>query len=201
MSAVAESSVLVLNSFWEPVNVTTVRRAFSLLYQGIARAIDNQYQMFDFASWSALSAEVNGDAIRTIYRAFRVPRVILLTAYDRMPRNHVRFSRHNIFARDRDTCQYCGAKLPRSEFNIDHVIPRSLGGTSTWENVVTSCMRCNIRKGGRTPSEAGMRLIRKPATPRWTPLWRAADLGLRYEQWKPFLSLVDASYWNVELLE
>ena len=84
----------------------------------------------------------------------RVPRVLLLIAYERVPKRHVRFSRFNIYARDNNTCQYCARRLPRTELNLDHVIPRSRGGLSTWENVVCSCHSCNRRKGGQTPEEA-----------------------------------------------
>jgi 5-methylcytosine-specific restriction endonuclease McrA len=113
----------------------------------------------------------------------------------------VRFSRFNIYARDDSTCQYCGRKHRRSELNLDHVIPRSRGGSTTWENVVCSCISCNLRKGGRTPEEAGMRLLRHPTRPRWTPMFRSATRRAFYREWRPFLSLADAAYWNAELLE
>ena len=100
----------------------------------------------------------NEDSIGLVDQAIRVPRVILLLAYDRVPRRYVRFSRFNIYSRDQNRCQYCGRQFPRAELNLDHVVPRSKGGTSTWENVVCSCHRCNRLKGGRTPTEAGMRL-------------------------------------------
>ena len=139
-----------------------VRRALSLLYQDIARAVDDEYRTFDFASWADLRRRRGLDRPgRT--RAIRVPRVILLQSYDRVPRRYVRFSRFNIYARDQNRCQYCGRQFPRSELNLDHVVPRSQGGTSVWENVVCSCHRCNRVKGGRTPAEAGMRLIRAAA--------------------------------------
>jgi 5-methylcytosine-specific restriction endonuclease McrA len=131
----------------------------------------------------------------------RVPRVILLMAFDRVPKRHVRFSRFNIFARDRNTCQYCGRIFPRSELNLDHVVPRAHGGTSIWENVVCSCLPCNRRKGGRSPEEAGMGLLRKPFRPQWTPFMLETFSMRRYHEWLPFLSTVDAAYWNAELLE
>lgn len=199
---VLDSSVLVLNRVYQPINVTTVRRAFSLLYQGTARAIDKEFQTFDFDSWATLSAEVHDhDVVHTVARVIRVPRVIMLQVYDRLPRVHVRFSRQNIYLRDRSTCQYCSQRLPRSELNLDHVIPRSRGGRTTWENVVCSCIECNLKKGGRTPVEANMRLLRRPARPRWSPFERGNDGGAAYEDWRPFLSLPDASYWNTELTE
>jgi 5-methylcytosine-specific restriction endonuclease McrA len=192
------SSVLVLNRNYQPVHVTTVKRAFSLLYQGVAKALDEQYRLYEFADWAALSA-ANHESIPTLRRHIRVPRVVVLTAYEHLPRGRVRFSRLNIYARDGDTCQYCARKLPRTELNLDHVNPRSQGGKTSWENVVCSCIPCNLRKGGRTPEQAGMRLLRKPVRPRWTPFFRGASRRVTYREWLPFLSLTDASYWNVEL--
>src|SRR4051812_16323788 len=119
------SAVLVLNRNYQPVHVTSVRRAFTLLYSGLARAIDSQYRLYDFDSWSALSA-ANHEAISTISRSIRVPRVVVLSAFEHLPKGRVRFSRINIYARDADTCQYCGQQLKRSQLNLDHVVPRTL---------------------------------------------------------------------------
>ncbi len=141
------SKVLVLNRSYLPVHVTSVKRAFALLYQGVAKAVDEQYHTFDFESWADLSIEVQHERLGLVNGFIRVPRVLLLTAYERVPKRHVRFSRFNIFARDGNTCQSCHKKLPRTELNLDHVIPRSRGGMSTWENIVCSCHHCNRRKG------------------------------------------------------
>lgn len=198
---VLNSKVLVLNRSFLPIHITSVRRAFCLLYQGLARAVDQEYRTFDFESWAQLSATVHDERIGLVDRVIRVPRVILLLAFDRVPKRRVRFSRFNIYSRDRNTCQYCGKVFPRSELNLDHVVPRSRGGKSTWENVVCSCHECNRRKGGRTPEEAGMRLLRPPRRPEWTPFMLETFSLRRYREWAPFLSVVDASYWNVELEE
>jgi 5-methylcytosine-specific restriction endonuclease McrA len=195
------SAVLVLNRSYLPIHVTSARRAFALIYQGIARAVDEQYQTFDFESWRELGAARDGEAIGTPGGRLRIPRVIVLLAYDRVPRRHVRFSRINIFARDAFTCQYCGQRPARSDLNLDHVVPRALGGRSTWENVVCSCVECNRRKGGRTPEQAGLRLRRLPTRPRWTPLMNLMLSSVRHREWRPFLNVVDASYWNSELLQ
>ncbi|WP_225413498.1 HNH endonuclease [Stigmatella hybrida] len=194
-----ESAVLVLNRNYQPVHVTSVKRAFSLLYQGVAKAIDDQYKLYEFEDWAALST--TGECIVTVNRAIRVPRVLVLSAYEYLPKGRVRFSRLNIYARDHDTCQYCGRTLPRSELNLDHVNPRCEGGKTTWENVVCSCVPCNLKKGGRTPERAGMKLLRRPFRPRWTPLFRGAIRRITYREWLPFLRVEDASYWNVELLD
>ena len=195
------ASVLVLNRSYLPIHVTSARRAFSLLYQGIAKAVNEQYETFDFDSWAELSVRTEDEGIGVVGGWIRVPRVILLQAFDKVPKRHVRFSRINIYARDRNMCQYCGKRYLRSELNLDHVIPRTLGGRSTWTNVACSCIGCNRRKGGRTPSQAGMRLIRKPSRPRWSPVLSVVNGREGYPEWRPFLSIVDASYWNAELVE
>lgn len=195
------TSVLVLNRSFFPIHVTTVKRAFCMLVSGIARVVDEEYRTFDFHNWTELSEAVHGDTIGLVDRIIRVPRVIILTAYDRIPRRTVKFSRLNVLLRDNHTCQYCSQKLPRSKLNLDHVVPRSRGGTTTWENIVTSCHECNRRKGGRMPAEAGIKLIRKPFRPKAIPFVSIARNGIRFEEWKPFLNVVDYSYWNVELEE
>ena len=103
--------------------------------------------------------------IRTVNRAIRIPRVIVLQLYDRIPKTKVRFSRHNIYMRDGNTCQYCGLELPRTELNLDHVVPRAQGGRTTWENVVCCCVDCNLSKGARTPEQAGLKLLKAPGAP------------------------------------
>jgi 5-methylcytosine-specific restriction endonuclease McrA len=197
---VTNAAVLVLNRHYQPIHVTNVRRAFSLLYLGVARVVDPEFKTFDFASWAELSAGVHdGDVIRTVNRAIRIPRVIVLQLYDRIPKTKVRFSRHNIYMRDANTCQYCGEELPRADLNLDHVVPRAQGGRTTWENVVCCCIDCNLSKGARTPDQAGLKLLKTPVRPRWTPTFRTNGGRVRYREWLPFLGLADASYWNVEL--
>jgi 5-methylcytosine-specific restriction endonuclease McrA len=181
------SSVLVLNRSFLPIHVTSVRRAFSLIYCGGADAVDTSYQTFDFEAWLLRPAPPGADRIGTVLGGVPIPRVILLRYYDRVPKRQIRFSRLNIFSRDGFTCQYCGRNPQRSELNLDHVIPRSQGGRTTWENVVCCCVPCNRRKGGRTPAQAGFRLPRKPVRPRWTPLLSVAPSKVRYGEWRPFL--------------
>ena len=194
-----DSNVLVLNRNYQPVNVTTARRAFSLMYTGAAKAIDTEYKTFDFESWSALSAEMGDDVVQTVSRAIKIPRVIILQVFDRFPTSRVRFSRQNVYLRDNLSCQYCGRKQPRCGLNLDHVVPRAQGGRTSWENVVCCCIPCNIKKGGRTPEQAGMRLKKRPVRPKWSPFTRPLNGRRPHEAWRPFLNLADASYWNTEL--
>lgn len=196
---IANASVLVLNRSYQPIHITSAKRAFSLMVLGVARAVDQQFRVFDFDSWAQLSAELGDDVVRTVDRQIRVPRVIILQLYDRLPKTKVRFSRHNIYMRDGNTCQYCGRCLPRTDLNLDHVVPRAQGGRTTWENVVCCCIDCNLAKGARTPEQAGMRLLKLPVRPRWTPSFRTAGDKVRYREWLPFLDLPNASYWNAEL--
>lgn len=188
---VLAGKVLVLNRSYLPVHLTTVRRACVLMHQGVARAVDAGCETFDFEDWCARSPGAGDESLGLVGRAIAVPRVVLLVAYDRLPRRHVRFTRHNVYARDRHTCQYCGRRLPRQELNLDHVVPRSQGGPSTWENVVCSCHPCNRRKGGRTPEQCGLRLLRRPVRPTWAPFLAHGALAGHHPQWRPFLPVVD----------
>ena len=122
--------------------------------------------------------------------------LILLLAFDRLPKKEVKFTRHNIFERDKNTCQFCGRTCDRKDLNLDHVIPRDRGGPTTWENIVCSCIPCNTRKANRTPSEAGLHLIRKPKRPKWRPFVQVSFTATGDDSWKHFL---DLAYWNVEL--
>ncbi len=198
-------SVLVLNRLYMAIHVINVRRAFGLLCKDLAEVIhieDGQYANYDFESWREISElratfkEPHDDWIRSVNFEIQVPRVIRLLSYDRLPRQTVRFNRRNLFARDSNRCQYCGKKFPTSELSIDHVVPRSRGGDTTWENVVCSCVRCNVRKGGRTPEEAQMRLVKAPVKPKRSPLVMLKLGNPKYEGWKMFL---DTAYWTVDL--
>jgi 5-methylcytosine-specific restriction endonuclease McrA len=199
------SSVLVLNRFYMAIHVINVRRAFSLLCRELAEVIHlegDQYANYNFDSWRTISElkadfkEPHEDWIRTVNFEIQVPRVIRLLSFDRVPRQTVRFNRRNIFARDGSKCQYCGKSFPTSELSLDHVVPRSQGGDTSWENIVCACVTCNVRKGGRTPDEAHMRLIKHPVKPRRSPLLTIKLGNPRYQSWKQFL---DSAYWSVDL--
>jgi 5-methylcytosine-specific restriction endonuclease McrA len=200
-----DASVLVLNKCYMAVHIIPVRRAFCLLFKELAEVItldDGRYLSHDFDSWRAVSEararfkDPDDDFIRTIHFEIQVPRVIRLLTYDRLPRTRVKFNRRNIFARDGNRCQYCGKRFPTGELSLDHVMPRSRGGGTDWENIVCACVRCNVRKGGRTPSEAGMRLTKPPIKPRTSPTLGLKLANRKYQSWKTFL---DDAYWTVEL--
>jgi 5-methylcytosine-specific restriction endonuclease McrA len=200
MEAVLTSPVLVLNRLWQAVNICSAERAFALLYQGHAQVVDASaggFQTHNFQQWREVSETYDGqDVVNTVTWKIRVPKVILLLMFDRLPKKEVKFTRHNIFERDHNTCQYCGEHFDRRELNLDHVMPRDRGGQTTWENIVCSCIPCNSRKANRTPQEAGLKLVRKPKRPKWRPFLEFQFSKTRDDSWKHFL---DLAYWNVEL--
>lgn len=200
-----DASVLVLNTSYRAVHVIPARRAFCLLFKDLAEVVtldEGRYNSFNFQTWREVSearARFKGpddEFIRTVHFEMAVPRVVRLLSYDKFPRHKVKFNRRNIFARDGNHCQYCGKRFPTSELSLDHVLPRSRGGRANWLNLVCSCLKCNVRKGGRTPWEAGMKLIREPEQPKTSPVLALKLSNRRYKCWKSFL---DHAYWSVEL--
>ena len=198
-------SVLVLNRTFVAVHVTNVRRAITLLFRDLAEVVhveEGQYGAYSFESWRELSAmqatlrDPDHDWIRGVGFDLRAPRVIRLLSCDRGPRQGLRFNRRNVFARVGNQCQYCGQHFPMSELSLDHVVPRSQGGVTSWENIVCACVACNVRKGGRTPTEARMHLIRHPVKPKRSPLLSLKLGNPKYASWKSF---VDRAYWTVDL--
>ncbi|QDU70181.1 HNH endonuclease [Mucisphaera calidilacus] len=189
------------------VRVVDARRAFSMLVRNMAEVIrvdDGSYTAHDFDSWADLSEyrdAINDGVeayewIRTVRMQLAVPKVIRLLGYDRLPNQDVKLNRRNIFARDRNICQYCGSHFPTSELSLDHIVPRTQGGGSSWTNLVCCCVACNSRKGGRTPVQASMKLIRKPVKPARNPVISIRLGHDKYASWRAFL---DHAYWSVEL--
>lgn len=195
-----ERNVLVLNRLWQAVNVCSARRAFMLLCSGQAQVVHEENSHFlthDFESWRDFSnREPSEEMVSTVSLKIRIPRVIVLLLFDRMPRKEVKFTRHNIYERDKNTCQYCGKIFDRKDLNLDHVIPRDRGGQTHWENIVCSCIRCNTKKANRLAHEVGMRLIRKPERPKWQPFLHLTFDTKPHESWRHF---IDLAYWHVEL--
>jgi 5-methylcytosine-specific restriction endonuclease McrA len=192
MKEVLDQPVLVLNRSWQAVHACTVRRSLHLLFTAHAQVVEvdgeNLFHTHDLSSWIARSAaDPHGERIRGTRVSLLVPKVVVLTLYDRLPRLEVRFSRRNVFLRDKFTCQYCATTLPETQLNLDHVTPRDKGGRTTWENIVTSCFRCNTRKANKLPHEAGMHPQRTPFAPRWRPLFGVRENGLADRSWHHFL--------------
>jgi 5-methylcytosine-specific restriction endonuclease McrA len=172
-------NVLLLNVTYEPLKVINWKRAVTLLIMGKVEVLEEYSK-----------------EIRSVSFSVKLPAVVRLLRLVKRPKAPVRFSRQNIYIRDRYICQYCGRKFPPEELTYDHVIPKSRGGRTVWANIVTCCVKCNSAKGGRTPSEARMRLIREPTRPSWLPFLRIT-VGLKDmpSSWRDYL------YWNVELVD
>jgi 5-methylcytosine-specific restriction endonuclease McrA len=197
VAAVLDRPTLVLNRNWQPVGVATVARSLVMLWNESARVVDpDDYRLYTWADWSRLAPRGDEPFIGAVRSRLRVPEVVVLVRYDRLPASAVTFSRRNVYKRDHYTCQYCGAQPGSEELTIDHVLPRSQGGISSWENCVLACIGCNKRKADRTLSQAGMWPRSKPARPAWKPLY--ASPAVRVESWSKFIS---EAYWNVKLTE
>ncbi len=197
MVAMLTRPTLVLNRNWQPVGVASVARSLTLVASERAKIVDpDDFQQYTWADWAKLIPAAEDPFVQSVMFRIRVPEVITLTGYDRVPTKRVTFSRRNIFKRDRYTCQYCHKQLGSEDLTIDHVLPRSRGGTSTWDNCVLACIDCNKRKANRTPDEAHMPLRTEPVRPQWRPLY--ALQHVRIESWSKFVS---ETYWNVELEE
>lgn len=181
-----ERATLVLNRSWLPVHVTTVRRALCMVFRDAARIVSPEtLSTYDFGGWITLPAPPTGHFLRTPNFVVPVPEVIVLLRYDRIPCHEAPFTRRNLFLRDDYTCQYCGTHHPSDRLSIDHVLPRSRGGVTSWENCVLACVGCNARKADRTLKEAGFSLLRPPVRPRWTP-YLTLRPSQRLDSWQRF---------------
>jgi len=201
----------VLNANYVALRVISARRAFSLLFKHdshdrpcaeVISLEDGRYVSYDFDDWRELSQfrrefePAEHDWVRTVRFHIVVPRIVRVLTYSRLPKQDVKLNRRNIYARDGNRCQYCGKRFSTSELSLDHVVPRSCGGENSWQNIVCCCVKCNVRKGGRTPEDAGLTLIAKPRKPRRSPVINVKLSDAKYHSWKQFL---DYAYWNVEL--
>lgn len=199
MSATLERPTLVLNRRWIALRTTTAREAIGLVAGGAAKIIDPiTYEVHGLDSWDSVSrsrGRFETAPIRSMRLWLSPPEVIVLCGYEGLGVRVVVFSRSNLFRRDRHSCQYCGSRPKAGEVSIDHILPRSRGGLSTWENCVLACFDCNRRKRDRTPAEAGMKLRSRPVRPSCDALALRAPRA-RLESWKSFLG---HAYWETEL--
>lgn len=200
-----DAKVLVLNRVYAVIRVIDARRAFALLSKQVAEVIafeNGAYRNYDFETWADLGAlqqqfeAEEHDWVRTTRVLIAVPKIIRVLGYDRLPQEGVKLNRRNIYARDGNRCQYCGRPFSTRELTLDHVVPRVQGGENSWTNLVCACVKCNARKGGRTPTQANMKLIRSPKQPRRNPAITLRLGSPKYQSWKAFL---DEAYWTVEL--
>jgi 5-methylcytosine-specific restriction endonuclease McrA len=186
---VLDLPVLVLNRLYVPIRVCSVRRALVQLYGGSAQALDADGELYHFEDWARSTPLETDDFVPLVQGKLRAPRLLHLSHYDRTPKLTLRLTRQNLYLRDHYQCQYCGKRPHVAELNLDHVLPRASGGIDSWENLVVSCRPCNLKKGKRTPREAGMTLLRTPHVP---SLSHAAlllqGLPAPFAEWKPFLA-------------
>lgn len=206
MTASLSTPVLVLNKNWVALSVTTARQAMIHLISGEAEVIDIEklndkevFNQYDFSSWYELSKlrdEFEPDNSLTWLQCVRdrlvIPYIIRLLDFSKTNQGRIRLTRRNIYARDKNHCQYCGKRFKTSELSLDHVLPSSRGGKTEWTNLVCCCVACNRRKANRTPEEAKMKLLSVPKKIS-SPL---AACRIRHDSWKKFL---DAAYWDIEL--
>jgi 5-methylcytosine-specific restriction endonuclease McrA len=171
--------VLLLNISYEPLKIIHWERAITMLFLGKVEVIE-EYNL----------------EVHSVSFTFKLPSVVRLLKMIKKNKGQVKFSRQNIYARDHYRCQYCGGRFQTEDLTYDHILPKSRGGKTAWENIVTCCMECNRKKGVRTPREASMTLVRKPVRPTWIPAVRIT-IGFREvpQTWRDYL------YWHVELLE
>ncbi len=184
---VLQERTLVLNSYWTAVGTTSVRKALCLLYRSAARAVHTgDSSIHDFDSWASLEIDDGEPCVHAVRYRLKVPEILLLSDYDQVPRRRVTFSRRNVYRRDHNACQYCGTRPSIEDLTVDHVMPRSRGGKTNWINCVLSCVKCNRRKSNRTLAEAGVRLIREPREPTWSPCLSIPH-GQQKTSWVPYI--------------
>jgi len=184
--------VLVLNRNWQAINIRTPQDAFCQMAAGVATGLDidreGTIRPVSWEEWIALPVRESDNAVRTSRRVIRVPTVMVAVNFARVPKRRPRLSARNIRERDGNRCQYTGRLLQPSEGSLDHVVPRSRGGTDTWENLVWSAKDVNQRKGDRLPHEAGLRLLRVPRAPREMPVTAFLRNTHGLDEWKLFLN-------------
>lgn len=163
---------LVLNKGWTPISIMPVKKAITKVMSNLAMILDTEsYLLYSLEEWMTLPVNEGELFIPTSSRKVRVPEIIVLSDYDKLPQREVKLSRRNLLIRDNYSCQYTGKRINMETATMDHVIPRSKGGGSTWENLVMCCLEVNAKKADRTPEEAGLKLTKKPERPKWNPIY------------------------------
>jgi len=187
-----KATVLVLNRNWQAIDVKTPADAFSMMATGAATALDimgnDDMTPVRWADWLALPVREGDNSIGVVHGRVRVPTVLVLARFDRVPKRRPKFCAKAIWERDGGVCQYTGRKLRPSEGNIDHIVPLSRGGKTNWENCVLADKRINSRKGNKMPDEAGLKLLRPPKAPREMPVSQLIKNQHEVREWDMFLA-------------
>jgi 5-methylcytosine-specific restriction endonuclease McrA len=198
--SLAHRKVLVLNKSWQAIGVVSLEKALKKVAGSYndgtpkAKIIDcvNDFRSFTWDDWTNLKPEFEESCMKGVSCVLRIPEVIQYTRYDKIPKKKVHYNRRTIYQRDNNTCQYCQKMKSSEELSLDHVLPKCQGGLTTWENIVVACTECNSKKAGRTPKQAGMKLLRKPTKPKNN--FFTGDI--RIKSWEQFLG---ENYWLIEL--
>jgi 5-methylcytosine-specific restriction endonuclease McrA len=190
--ALTKATVLVLNRNWQAIHIKSPQEVFGMLCTETATALEIEHDGYmrplPWREWIHLPVRPQDTCVKTVRGQIRVPTVIVLANFSKIPKKRPKFGTRGIWERDGGVCQYTGRKLNPGEGNIDHIMPRSRGGKSTWENCVLSSKDVNSRKGSRTPEECGLKLIRKPKTPREVPVSVLIKNHHRIKDWDLFLA-------------
>jgi len=193
--------ILCLNRNFYAIHIIDWTRAMTLLYTNRVSVVDSDFRKYDFNDWVELSKIIGDNPngyIRTTNFKIAVPEIVALNFYDELPETEVKFTRKNLYHHYSNRCCYCDKRFKTSELNLDHVLPKSKGGKSSWENIVLSCIPCNSLKDNRSPHDAGLKMNYQPNKPAWRPSYAVSIRGgLKIQQsWKKF---IDEAYWNMEL--
>jgi hypothetical protein len=191
MNYINKHNVLILNKHWIPINTTTAKHSFALMYSENAKGImieEDKVVPLEWNEWISLNLNETDRKIKTVRGFVKIPTVIVLNHYDKIPRQIIKFTQKSLWERDNFTCQYTGKKVTRTNGNIDHIIPRSQGGKTSWENCVIAHKEINAIKADRTPEQAGLRLLKKPSAPRIMPVSFYIRNKENIEDWELFLN-------------
>lgn len=182
---VLNTKVLVLNKSWLAIGIITLKRAIRLVYSEDALIVGEDYQKFLWSEWEKFTPKEDEPFISSFRSRYLIPRVIILTVYDKLPRQNIKFSKKALFRRDDHSCMYCGIQPGDKNLTTDHVIPRSIGGKTDWLNCVTACNKCNAYKANRTPEQAKMKFI-SGFNP-FKPKFHLFKSDVKVDAWIPFL--------------
>jgi 5-methylcytosine-specific restriction endonuclease McrA len=191
MKFIDRHNVLILNKHWIPINTTTARHSFALMYSENAKGImieEDKVVPLEWHEWVCLKLNQSDRTIKTVRGFIKIPTVIVLNHYDKIPKQTIKFTQKSLWERDNFTCQYTGKKVTRTNGNIDHIIPRSQGGKTSWENCVIAHKEINALKADRTPEQAGLILIKKPKAPRIMPVSFYIRNKEEVKDWELFLN-------------
>ena len=190
-SSIIKHSVLILNKYWIPINTTTPKHSFALMFSDNAKAIlieEDKVVPLDWNDWVNVNPSEKDRKIKTVRGYIKIPSIIVLNYYDKIPRQTIKFTQKSLWERDNFTCQYTGKKVNKTNGNIDHIIPKAQGGKTSWENCVIAHKEINAIKADRTPEQAGLKLLKKPSTPKLMPVSFYIRNKEEIEDWNLFLN-------------